>query len=103
MDRIEFINRTCMDDEIRRSILECFWDQYMLVYKLSDEIEQVIPMTIAINQGNIAFQLVYSNQEGVNRLRSLIDSNGYFDIYQRQFKISYWHDTNPNIITITIE
>lgn len=92
-----------MDDEIRRSILERFWDQYMLVYKLSDEIEQVIPMTIAINQGNIAFQLVYSNQEGVNQLRSLIDSNGYFDIYQRQFKISYWHDTKPNIITITIE
>lgn len=75
----------------------------MLVYELSDGIEQVIPMTVAINQGKIAFQLVYSDQEGVNQLQSLIDNNRYFTIYQRQFKIAYWHETNPNVVTITIE
>lgn len=103
MDRVEFINRTCMDDQIRKSVLELFWDQYMLVCELSDEIEQVVPLPITIGQGKIAFQLIYSDLNGVTRLKQVIDSNNCFVIYERCFMVTYWEDTDPKVITISIE
>lgn len=102
MNRIEFINRTCMDDMVRQSILETFWDQFMLVCELSDSVEEVIPMPIMAETGQIAFQMVYSEQECIEKLKSCIEANTVFTIYERQFRVTYQLGDCPYTITVMI-
>lgn len=103
MDRIEFINRTHVDDDLRKLVLETFWDQYMLVCELSDNVEEVSPVQIVIDNGKIAFQLIYSDAKSAEKMQQTINSNSYFGIYERQFRVTCVPHTRPNIITVMIE
>ena len=93
MDRVQFLNSISYKDESEKcSMVEVFWDQYMLLYNLVDSAE---------SPSSITFSLVYSNLEMINTIKSIISISPVLDMYESRFQISYFVPVD-NTINIQI-
>ena len=100
MDRVQFLNSISYKDESEKcSMVEVFWDQYMLLYNLVDSIEHC--EKIAESPSSITFSLVYSNLEMINTIKSIISISPVLDMYESRFQISYFVPVD-NTINIQI-
>ena len=105
MDRIEFINKTCMGEGIQKAILERFWNQYMTVYSLAadmPDLVEVIPNTLPVGSRGVSFELAFRTEQSVDLLYNRVNEHHYFRIYDQDFTIMF-HKTAPKSIQFLID
>lgn len=103
MDRVEFLNSISYRDDFERSsMLEYFWDQYMALYTLVDNIEHCEVTAHAGNSG-VIFTLRYIDSNNVDKLASMIEMQSNMLVYDKWYLVSYSRPTDANTINICIQ
>ncbi len=103
MDRIEFLNSIKYNTDLNQEVINIligFFDQYMVLYNL---IENVINISmIGTTNNSINFLLTYSDTDSASKALNKINSINIFNAYNKVFYIqAQSHDKKSNIITIS--
>ena len=100
MDRIEFLQSiNYMEGTSIHDILLSFFDQYMLLYNLVEDVQNV--SIIDTDGFNIIFQVTYSNTDTANRVVKRIMENPAIHIYESIYAINV-EVVNNTTINISI-
>jgi len=102
MDRIEFLNSIKYTDLNQKAIniLMGFFDQYMVLYNLIENVTNI--SMVGTSNNSINFLLTYTDVDSASKALNNISSINLFNAYNKVFYIqAQSHDNKSNIITIS--
>ena len=100
MDRIQFLHSINCNGVVELTdVIVGFFDQYMLLYNLVDNVNNV--KILNSNDNLITFELNYIDNTSVYRLSKVLVNGGVIALYEKYFKVSF-NILDDSSITISI-